>query len=286
MTGSRQTVLLTGAASGIGRATATALVERGHDVLAYDVDADGLQSLAAETTAAPGTVETAVGDVRDADRVGEVTAEATFDALVNCAAFYELGAVQDVAEADLEAQFRTNVFGLHAVTRAALPTLRRRRGRVVNVSSVLGQFTMPYHGAYAATKHAVEALSDALRQEVAADGVDVVVIRPGPVDTGFNRRAAAALDQYRDTPHADRYRALREAFDTGGTDPERVADVVVEALEADDPDTHYSVTWQAWLVPKLRTVLPTRVFDRLVTARTFSRGPLSTLWGLLRGRRD
>jgi short-subunit dehydrogenase len=282
---SRQTVLLTGAASGIGRATATALAVRGHDVLAYDLDADGLQSLAAETADAPGSVTTAVGDVRDVDRVAEVTSLAPFDALVNCAAFYELGAVEDVSGADLEAQFRTNVFGLHAVTRAALPTLRRRRGRVVTVSSVLGQFTMPYHGAYAATKHAVEALSDALRQELAGDGVDVVVVRPGPVDTGFNRRAAAALDKYADTPHAERYRSLREAFAAGGTDPERVADVVVEALEADDPDPHYSVTWQAWLVPKLRVALPTRTFDRLVTARAFSRGPLSMLWELLRGRR-
>ncbi|WP_152039719.1 SDR family NAD(P)-dependent oxidoreductase [Salinigranum salinum] len=255
------TVLVTGAASGIGRATALRLAGRGHRVLAYDVDADGLGSL-------PSTVETHAGDVTDEARVREVV-PADLDALVNCAAAYELGAVEDVDWERVEAQFRVNVFGTLAVTRAALPTLRANGGCVVTLSSVLGRTSLPLHGIYAGTKHALEGLFDALRAEQSA--VDVVLVEPGPVDTGLNERAKAGLARDDDSAHRDLYDRVLAAYDPGGVPPDRVARVVVRAIETADPDARYVVTGQARLLLVSRLLLPERVYDRVALARVRNR---------------
>jgi NAD(P)-dependent dehydrogenase (short-subunit alcohol dehydrogenase family) len=254
-------VLVTGAASGIGRATTLRLAGRGHRVLAYDVDADGLGSL-------PPTVETHVGDVTDEARVREVV-PADLDALVNCAATYELGAVEDADWDRVEAQFRVNVFGTLAVTRTALPTLRENGGRVVTLSSVLGRTSLPLHGVYAGTKHALEGLFDALRAEQSA--VDVVLVEPGPVDTGLNERAKAGLARDDDSAHRDLYDRVLAAYDPGGVPPERVARVVVRAVETAAPNARYAVTAQARLLLVSRLLLPERVYDRVALARVRNR---------------
>jgi NAD(P)-dependent dehydrogenase (short-subunit alcohol dehydrogenase family) len=254
-------VLVTGAASGIGRTTALRLAGRGHRVLAYDVDADGLESL-------PPTVETHVGDVTDEARVREVV-PADLDALVNCAATYELGAVEDADWDRVEEQFRVNVFGTLAATRAALPTLRANGGRLVTLSSVLGRASLPLHGVYAGTKHALEGLFDALRAEQSA--VDVVLVEPGAVDTGLNERAKAGLVRGDDSPYRDLYDRVDARYDPGGVSPDQVARVVVRAVETPDPDARYVVTGQARLLLLSRLLLPERVYDRVALARVRNR---------------
>ncbi|WP_142857616.1 SDR family NAD(P)-dependent oxidoreductase [Salinigranum halophilum] len=254
------TVFVTGAASGIGRATVLRLAGRGHRIHAFDVDADGLSSL-------PATVETHVGDVTDEERVRAVL-PTDLDALVNCAATYELGAVEDADWDDVEDQFRVNVFGTLAVTRTALPVLRANDGRVVTLSSVLGRASLPLHGVYAGTKHALEGVFDALRAE--QDDVDVVLVEPGAVKTGFNERAKAGLDDEQ-SPHRDLYDRVSDHYDPGGVPPERVARVVVEAVESPTPKARYPVTGQAWLLLACRTLLPERLYDRVVLARVRNR---------------
>jgi NAD(P)-dependent dehydrogenase (short-subunit alcohol dehydrogenase family) len=250
------TVFITGAASGIGRATALRLAGRGHRVVAFDVDADGLDSL-------PATVETHVGDITDEDRVSEVLPP-DLDALVNSAATYDLGAVEDADWDRVEAQFRVNVFGTLAVTRAALPHLRENDGRVVTLSSVLGRASLPLHGVYAGTKHALEGLFDALRAEQSA--VAVVLVEPGPVRTGLNERAKAGLDRA-ETPHQKLYDRVRDRYDPGGVPPDRVARVVVDAVESPSPATRYPVSAQGRLVLFCRALLPDTLYDRLALAR-------------------
>ena len=257
------TVLVTGAASGIGRATALRLAGRGHRVVGFDVDADGLDSL-------PSTVETRVGDITDEERVREALPP-DLDALVNCAATYELGAVEDADWETVEAQFRVNVFGTLAVTRAALPILRENGGRVVTVSSVLGRASLPLHGVYAGTKHALEGLFDALRAEQSAVGV--VLVEPGAVRTGLNERAKGGLRGI-ETPHRALYDRVLARYDPGGVPPERVARVVVTAVESTAPATRYPVGAGGRLVLGCRALLPDRVFDRLALARVRNRGAL------------
>jgi NADP-dependent 3-hydroxy acid dehydrogenase YdfG len=183
------TVAVTGASSGIGRAAAIELARRGHLVFAAARREEVLADLAAATP----NVRAVSLDVTDLDSVRRAWATieagtdgAGVDVLVNNAGFALTGPIEILADADVQRQFATNVFGLLAVTRAALPAMRARgSGRIINLSSVVGRTTFPIMGVYGATKYAVEALSDALRQEVAGFGIQVVIIEPGFVATSL-----------------------------------------------------------------------------------------------------
>jgi len=251
------TVFITGGANGIGRATVDKLLDRGDEIIVFDSDGDALADL-------PSTVTTYQGDVADTERVEEVVEKETFDVLVHCAGFQRRGAVEDMAMETVERHFATNTFGVVQLTRAALPMLREREGRIVTVSSLAGQATGPFWGAYAASKHAVEAFSDALRLEVAEFDVDVVIVEPGPIRTGFNERGVQALRRYLpDSIYSDRYHSLLEQ-EFGGAAPEKAATVLITAITDSRPKPRYTVTWQAWLAPKLRMLLPERLWDRIV----------------------
>jgi len=163
----------------------------------------------------------------------------------------------------VEKHFETNVFGLVQATKAALPSLRKREGRVINVSSVAGKVTGQFWGPYAASKHAVEAVSDALRMELLDDPVDVVIIEPGAVRTGFNEEGALNLEQYLPgSRYADRYKSkLSQTF--GGITPEKASKKVVKAVETSRPSARYTITPEAWFLPKLKLLIPTWLWDRL-----------------------
>lgn len=250
-------VFLTGGANGIGRATVDRLLEQGHEVAVFDIDQDGLDAL-------PDAVDTYHGDVADRDRVETVIDQETFDVLVNDAGFQARGTLEDMEHETVKQHFETNVYGLLHATRAALPMLRERDGRIVNIASLAGQIAAPTWGAYAASKHAVEALSDALRMEVAPFDVDVVIIEPGPVRTGFNEQGRDHMEQYLpDTPYADRYRDALEQ-EQGGVSPENAAKTVVKAVTARRPRTRYRIGWQAYIAPRVRCLLPERLWDWLV----------------------
>src|SRR3954447_1763477 len=177
-----QTVLITGCSSGIGRATALRLHDAGHRVVATARRPETLDDLPPGIVRLrldvcdPASVEAAV---RDADaKTGGVTA------LVNNAGFGQSGPVEFVTEEQVRHQFETNVYGPLRLIRAVLPSMRARgEGRIVNVSSAAGKFSTPFLGIYCASKFALEAVSDALRVEVAPFGVRVVVIEPGPIET-------------------------------------------------------------------------------------------------------
>jgi NADP-dependent 3-hydroxy acid dehydrogenase YdfG len=204
-----QSILITGATSGIGRDAALRLVRAGHLVLAGGRRADALAALARE---GGGRLEPVVLDVTDPASVAAArelvdrrTGGRGLDVLVNNAGFALPGPLEALAEEDLRMLFDTNVFGLLAVTRAFLPGMRERgQGRVVNVGSIMGRVAMPLLGAYNASKHAVAALTDALRMEVAPFGISVVLVEPGAIRTGFAARALAGLAPYRDpgSPYA------------------------------------------------------------------------------------
>src|ERR687891_1080019 len=178
-------VLVTGCSTGIGRATAERLAARGHTVYATarrpesiaDLEEKGCRTLALDVCDED-SMRTAVAAVEEA--------EGAVGALVNNAGYSQSGAVETVPLDSVRRQFETNVFGLMRMCQLVLPGMRRQgHGRIVNVSSMGGKLTFPGGGVYHATKHAVEALSDVLRFEVAGFGVQVVVIEPGLIRTRF-----------------------------------------------------------------------------------------------------
>lgn len=251
-------VLVTGAASGIGESTVEKLLEKEHEIISFDIDEEALDKLPEEVTKYH-------GDVYDEDRVKEVVEKEEFDVLVNCAGYYELGSIEDMDSETVESHFNTNVFGTMNMIRNSIPQLRENKGRIVNVSSVAGRISMPFYGTYCATKHSIEAISDALRYEMKPFDVDVVIVEPGPIDTGFNQRAREKLDKYLpDSVYSDRYRNVLESGGRAEVGAEKAAKTVVKAIESPKPKNRYTVTWEAWLLPKLKRVLPSRTWDYII----------------------
>ena len=253
-------VFVTGAANGIGKATVEMLVDRGHKVIAYDRDGEALENL-------PGPVETYEGDVTDSERLEEVVRKEIFNVLVNCAGFQEQGAVEDMPADEFQEHFDTNFFGTLNAVKTSLPMLRERDGRIINVSSIAGKATIPFLGAYSASKHAVEGFSDTLRMELRDSEVDVVIVEPGPIKTGFNKRAEEALEQY--VPGSRYSQAYRDRMNSGndGAEPEAAAKTLVKAVESSRPRSRYTVTFQAFVLRRLKAFIPTPVFDFLASRR-------------------
>ncbi|EMA59334.1 SDR family NAD(P)-dependent oxidoreductase [Halorubrum lipolyticum] len=254
-------VLVTGAAGGIGGGVARALAAAGHDVIGVDRDAAGLATL-------PETVSTHALDLRDGDAVAALLADRELDRVVSCVGGYEIAAVEDTAVDSFRRQLDTNLTAVHTVVRAALPSLRKRGGRIVVVGSMVGSTALPYHGAYSAAKAGLRGYVDALRREIEPHGVTVAFVEPGPVPTGFNERAAAGVAERNadpEGPYADAYRAF-EGYAPAATDVETVVERVVAAVTADRPRAVYRVSPRARWLPRIVAALPDRLADRLVRA--------------------
>lgn len=191
--------------------------------------------------------------------------------LFNNAGFGVTGAVEDLSREALQAQFETNLFGTHELTRAILPAMRRQgEGRIIQNSSVLGLVAMPYRGAYIASKFALEGWSDALRLELQGSGIYVSIIEPGPILTRFRENARVAFERYIDidqSPHRELYQRWREKLNQKGAanpftlGPEAVVKRVIHALESRRPQRRYCVTLPTYLLTYLRRLLPTALMD-------------------------
>jgi NAD(P)-dependent dehydrogenase (short-subunit alcohol dehydrogenase family) len=266
-------VLITGCSSGIGWATAKRLSEVGWRVYATARDVEkiapleesGCTLLALDVTE-ENSMASAVEEVeREEGAVG---------VLVNNAGYSQSGAVEAVPMEKVRAQFETNVFGLVRMCQLVLPGMRRQGyGRIVNLSSMGGKLTFPGAGYYHATKHAVEAISDALRFEVEGFGIRVSVIEPGLIRTGFANTAVGSMDGQQDGPYAGFdeavARATTQTYEQGPVsrlagEPEAVAEAIERALSARNPRSRYAVTPSAHLFLGLRRLLPDRAWDAVV----------------------
>ncbi len=268
--------LITGCSTGIGRATAERLAGNGWKVYATARDVGKIASLANHGCELLPLDVTDEASMRAA--VEEVERrEGAVGILVNNAGYSQSGAVEEVSMPKVRRQFETNVFGLVRMCQLALPGMRRQGwGRIVNISSMGGKFTFPDGGYYHATKHAVEAISDALRFEVAGFGVKVAVIEPGIIQTSFADTATDSMDPASDTadnPYAGFTAAVakttRDNYERGpilklGGGPETVAAVIERAISAERPRTRYAVTPSAHLFMGLRRLLPDRAWDAMV----------------------
>jgi len=273
------TILITGATAGLGHHTALLLAVRGHRVIASGRNEATLALLRNETPTAK--IETITLDVTSLSSIAEACTEVDrltegrgIDVLINNAGYSQAGPISEIDDADLRAQFDTNVFGLMAVTRAFLPAMRARgTGRIMNVSSIAGRITTPLLGAYHASKYAVEALSNALRLELAAFGINVILIEPGAIRTEFSDRAMSQAEKYRTStsPYAvlfEDVERIRRFFNTGAIGAEVVSRAIVRAVEAERPHARYVVPTSAYLILLSFAIIPTRFTDSLLLRMT------------------
>ncbi len=264
-------VLITGCSSGIGFEAACTLAKRGHRVFATvrkEKDAAALHSAGCETL---------IMDINDSDSIAQALAlfcQKTgnkIDALINNAGYELPGAVEDLTRKALRDQFETNVFGLQELTNLVIPKMRQQKsGRIINISSMVGFASIPFRGAYNASKFAVEALSDALRVELRDTGIKVSLIEPGPIKSHLRDTAHRAYDQYIDTvnsANSEIYKKLINSMDTlkekssFTLTPTAVVEKIILAIESPHPRIRYLVTLPAYGLAFLKRILPSFAFD-------------------------
>lgn len=273
MTHANRSILITGASSGIGLASASLLRSRGWRVLAT---ARRPQDLTMLTDIGCEALPLELADPASIAACATAALDRTdgrLFALFNNAAYGQPGAVEDLTVEVLRAQLEVNLIAWHDLTRRILPAMRGSgRGRIVQCSSVLGFISPPYRGAYNASKHALEALSDAMRFELQGSGVTVSIIEPGPIDTRFVANAISALRRnvvFAGSPHAAEYARRLKAMEAGGRKrgklpPEAVAAKLVHAVESSRPKVRYRVTTPTHLAAIAKRILPPSLMDQLV----------------------
>ena len=270
----KKTILITGCSSGIGYCVAKALQGRGYRVFATARRRESVEMLLAEG------LESFRLNLTDSNSINfafeEVMRRTNGElyALFNNGAYGLPGAVEDLSRDALRAQFETNVFGWQELTNLAIPVMRRQGyGRIIQNSSVLGFVSLPFRGAYNASKYAIEGLSDTLRLELRGSNIYVSLIEPGPITSQFRMNAVQALAKYIDIDnsyHREKYLGVLNRLNKPGPavpftlPPEAVLERVIHALETAKPQPRYYVTFPTHLFGALKRILSTRVLDILL----------------------
>jgi NAD(P)-dependent dehydrogenase (short-subunit alcohol dehydrogenase family) len=265
-------VLITGCSTGIGRATAERLADDGWNVHATARRTESIDDLAKRGCKIHELDVTGERSMRAA--VKEVEGDGPIGALVNNAGYSQSGAIETIPMKSVRRQFETNVFGLMRMCQLVLPSMREAgSGRIVNLSSMGGKLTFPGGGVYHATKHAVEALSDALRFEVKGFGIDVVIIEPGLIITEFGETAAGSIDEVQESGPYSKFNtevatltanAYNGPMARLGAGPEAVAGKIAKALTSRRPSTRYKVTPSAGAMMGMHSLMTDRMWDRFV----------------------
>lgn len=269
-----KSILITGCSSGIGLDAAVTLKARGWRVFASCRRAEDCARLTAEgfdspriDYADPGSIVEGLAEVLEATG-------GTLDALFNNGAYGMPARTEDLPRGALQEMFETNVFGVHDLTHRVLPVMRAQGGgRIVNNSSGLGFVTLPWRGCYAATKHALEALTHTLRVEMRGTGIDVVLIQPGPITTSFRVNSIPHYEKWIDAAKTGDPQAYAEGpqvrlYTESGPDrfelpASAVTAKLIRALESPRPRARYMVTTPTYIAEVLRRILPLWAIDRI-----------------------
>jgi len=269
-----KSILITGCSSGIGYCVAKGLRSRGYRVFASARKTADVQRLATEG------FESLLLDLDQPDSISSALenlleqTEGRLYALFNNGAYGQPGAVEDLERRVLKAQFETNLFGWHDLTRRLIPVMRSQgEGRIIQNSSVLGFVALRYRGAYNASKYALEGLTDTLRLELRGSGIHISLIEPGPIESRFRANGYLKWKAHIDAAHSvhrEAYQAMEERLTKEGPvapftlPPEAVLKRVIHALESPRPKARYYVTFPTYLFGTLKRLLTTRALDRVL----------------------
>ncbi len=269
-------MLITGCSSGIGLCCAHGLKQRGYRVFATARQAEDVERLAGQG------LEALQLDVTDSASIAAAVDEVLsrtggrLYGLFNNAGFGQAGAIEDLSRETLREQFETNLFGLVELQNRVIPVMRAQgEGRIIQNSSVLGLISLSYRGAYNASKHALEAITDTLRMELHGTGIHPILIEPGPIASRFRQNSLAAVKRNIDidnSPHREYYARVIARLEKEGPavpftlPPEAVLGKLIHALESKRPRARYYVTFPTYLFGTLKRLLSTRVLDRVLRA--------------------
>jgi NAD(P)-dependent dehydrogenase (short-subunit alcohol dehydrogenase family) len=271
-----RSVLVTGASTGIGRATALRLAGSNWKVFAGVRKESDAESLRAE--ASPSLVPVIL-DVTEPEQIAaaaeqiERESEGGLQGLVNNAGVAVPGPLETIPLDDLRHQLEVNLVAYVAVTQAMLPQIRRAEGRIVFLASIGGRIAFPFGGPYHASKFATEAIGDVFRQELRPWGIEVAIIEPGSIDTPIWERGKEKAEEVEaKSPNTnllygaalDKFRKVLEDTAERGIPPEKVARAIAHALESKRPKTRYLVGLDAKVQARIQPFIPTRLFDRIV----------------------
>lgn len=270
-------VLVTGASTGIGRAAALRLDATGWTVFAGVRKSEDADSLA---RAGSSRITPLILDVTDPDQIAaaakriEAESGSGLGGLVNNAGIAIPGPLETLPIEDFRRQVEVNLSAQVAVTQAMLPAIRRARGRIVFLSSIGGRIAFPLNGAYHAAKFGIEAVGDVFRQELRPWGISVSIVEPGSIDTPIWERGASNASEIEARAHPDQEALYGQAIESfrkvvkdlaeRGIPPEKVAKVIEHALSAARPRSRYLVGLDAKLQARLKPLIPTPLFDRMV----------------------
>lgn len=266
-------IFITGCSTGIGFAAAFALKEKGYRVIASCRKQDDVNKLTQLG------IEAIQLDLNDTDSIHHAMAQikqltkGKLDVLINNAGYGQAGALEDITRDVLRLQFETNVFGLLELTNLVIPMMRQQgQGRIINISSILGIISMPFRGAYNASKYALEGLSDTLRLELKSSGIDVITIEPGPIESRFADNCVESTLKYLDYNNSyfkKQYEDMLDSYKKKKNNsiftkkPEAVINKLIHAIEAKKPRPKYPVTFPAHLLIFLKRILSTRLLDKI-----------------------
>ncbi|WP_194972666.1 SDR family NAD(P)-dependent oxidoreductase [Aquiflexum lacus] len=269
-----KTVLVTGAANGIGKATAIAFAQKGYITYATDKNISKMQDLT-DLGCRVRYIDVTIDSIMVSE-IRAIEAETGgIDILVNNAGYGQNGFLEELSIEKIQQQFDVNVFGLIRMTQLVLPLMRERKsGRIINIGSVGGEFTTPGATAYHASKWALESITDGFRGELRPFGIEVVLIKPGGVYTNF---MSTANQLYPEPMPESPYMEMREKFlaqsnamfdlenrTYGILTPEKVAEVIVKSAEKRKPKTRYRIGALAKITPRIRGLKSDRGFDKFM----------------------
>ena len=265
-----ESIIVTGASSGIGRAACTLLAKSGYLVFGLARSYDRLQALASELPA--GSYVSVEFDATKPETfaavTGSISKKGEIFALVNNAGYVEPGAIEDVSMTDIRAQFETNFFGAVGLAKQVLPAMiKNGRGRIVNVSSMAGMVSLPLIGAYCAAKHALDAISAALAMELWDTGVRVSSINPGVIETNIHAVTRSKTAALKDSRFAGAYHQYLEDV-RRGLPASKVAAAILHAVSSPDPKPRYVIgSGREKAGVRLRPHIPDGLFYSLVAKR-------------------